>query len=114
MLARNGGEWWDSTEQTAMVLFGLVDYLAASHELESDFTADVLVNGHSAGQRHFTPADALSGAIHSRLTSMPRICNRAATLFKSSAAAAAGASIGPRAGSITPPRRRTSRLARCR
>ena len=58
MLARNGGVWWDSTEQTAMVLFGLVDYLAASHELESDFTADVLVNGHSAGQRHFTPADA--------------------------------------------------------
>jgi hypothetical protein len=62
MLARNGGAWWDSTEQTAMVLFGLVDYLAASHELESDFTADVLVNGHSAGQRHFTPADAIDGA----------------------------------------------------
>jgi hypothetical protein len=62
MLARNGGVWWDSTEQTAMVLFGLVDYLAASHELESDFTADVLVNGHSAGQRHFTPADAIDGA----------------------------------------------------
>jgi uncharacterized protein YfaS (alpha-2-macroglobulin family) len=61
MLARNGGEWWDSTEQTAMVLFGLVDYLAASHELESDFTADVLINGHSAGQRHFTAADAQSG-----------------------------------------------------
>jgi hypothetical protein len=61
MLARNGGEWWDSTEQTAMVLFGLVDYLAASHELESDFTADVLINGHSAGQRHFTAADAVSG-----------------------------------------------------
>lgn len=62
MLARNGGEWWDSTEQTAMVLFGLVDYLAASHELQSDFTVDVLVNGKSVGQRHFTPADALSGA----------------------------------------------------
>ena len=62
MLARNGGVWWDSTEQTAMVLFGLVDYLAASHELESDFIAEVLVNGHSAGQRHFTSADALSGS----------------------------------------------------
>jgi hypothetical protein len=62
MLQRNGGEWWDSTEQTAMVLFGLVDYLAASHELESDFTVDVVVNGHSAGTRHFTPADAMSGA----------------------------------------------------
>ena len=62
MLQRNGGVWWDSTEQTAMVLFGLVDYLAASHELESDFTVDVLVNGHSAGERHFTAADAASGA----------------------------------------------------
>ena len=62
MLARNGGVWWDSTEQTAMVLFGLVDYLAASHELEADFTVDVLVNGRSAAQRHFTAADALGGA----------------------------------------------------
>jgi uncharacterized protein YfaS (alpha-2-macroglobulin family) len=62
MLERNGGVWWDSTEQTAMVLFGLVDYLSASHELESDFTAEVMVNGRSAGQRHFTPADAVSGA----------------------------------------------------
>jgi uncharacterized protein YfaS (alpha-2-macroglobulin family) len=59
MLARNQGEWWDSTEQTAMVLFGLVDYLAASHELESDFTADVLVNGRSVATRHFAAADAL-------------------------------------------------------
>ncbi len=62
MLARNGGVWWESTEQTAMVLFGLVDYLAASHELNSDFVVDVLVDGRSAGQHHFTPADALSGA----------------------------------------------------
>jgi alpha-2-macroglobulin len=62
MLARDGGVWWDSTEQTAMVLFGLVDYLAVSHELNSDFTAEVLVNGHSVGVRHFTSADVLNGA----------------------------------------------------
>ena len=62
MLSRNGDGWWESTEQTAMVLFGLTDYLAASHELESDFTVDVLVNGRSLGQRHFSPADAASGA----------------------------------------------------
>jgi uncharacterized protein YfaS (alpha-2-macroglobulin family) len=62
MLARNGGVWWDSTEQTAMVLFGLVDYLAASHELDSDFTVDVLVNGQSVGERHFTQVDGLNGA----------------------------------------------------
>jgi alpha-2-macroglobulin len=62
MLARDGGVWWSSTEQTAMVVFGLVDYLAASHELESDFTVQVLVNNHVAGERHFTAADAQSGA----------------------------------------------------
>jgi uncharacterized protein YfaS (alpha-2-macroglobulin family) len=62
MLNRDGGVWWDSTEQTAMVLFGLVDYLAVSHELDSDFTAEVVVNGRSVGQRHFTSADAVSGA----------------------------------------------------
>lgn len=62
MLARNGGVWWDSTEQTAMTIFGLTDYLAATHEFQSDFTADLLVNGHSVGQHHFTPADVASGA----------------------------------------------------
>lgn len=62
MLERNGGYWWYSTEQTAMVLFGLVDYLAASHELDADYTVDVLVNGASAGTHHFTAADITSGA----------------------------------------------------
>jgi uncharacterized protein YfaS (alpha-2-macroglobulin family) len=62
MLARNGGVWWDSTEQTAMVLFGLVQYLETSHELESDFNVDVLVNGKTVATRHFTSADAMSGA----------------------------------------------------
>jgi hypothetical protein len=62
MLARDGGVWWNSTEQTAMVLFGLVDYLAASHELESDFVMQVLVDDRVAGERHFTAADAQSGS----------------------------------------------------
>jgi uncharacterized protein YfaS (alpha-2-macroglobulin family) len=62
VLNRNGGYWWNSTEQTAMVLFGLVDYLAASQELNADFDVDVRVNGNSIGKRHFTAADAASGA----------------------------------------------------
>lgn len=62
MLNRNNGYWWDSTEQTAMVIFGLVDYLASSQELTADFDADARINGISVGQRHFTPADALAGA----------------------------------------------------
>jgi len=61
MLNRDNGYWWDSTEQTAMVIFGLTDYLAGSQELNADFDADVRVNGSSVGHRHFTPADALAG-----------------------------------------------------
>ena len=61
MLNRDGGAWWDSTEQTAMVLFGLVDYLSASHELQSDLNVAVLINGKQVGQQHFVPADALAG-----------------------------------------------------
>jgi uncharacterized protein YfaS (alpha-2-macroglobulin family) len=61
MLNRDNGYWWDSTEQTAMVVFGLVDYLAGSQELNADFDADVRVNGASLGHRHFAPADALAG-----------------------------------------------------
>jgi alpha-2-macroglobulin len=62
VLNRTGGYWWDSTEQTAMVLFGLVDYMAASKELNADFDVDVLVNGTSVAKRHFTAADTTSGA----------------------------------------------------
>jgi alpha-2-macroglobulin len=61
VLNRNGGYWWSSTEQTAMVLFGLVDYLAASQELNADFDVDVQLNGASLGKHHFTAADAASG-----------------------------------------------------
>jgi uncharacterized protein YfaS (alpha-2-macroglobulin family) len=62
MLNRDNGYWWDSTEQTAMVIFGLTDYLAGSQELNADFDAEVRVNGASLAHRHFTPADALAGA----------------------------------------------------
>ena len=58
---RNGGYWWDSTEQTAMVIFGLADYLASSQELNADFDAEVLVNGRSVAKRHFSVTDATTG-----------------------------------------------------
>jgi len=41
---RNEGYWWSSTKQTAMVIYGLTDYLKATNELNSDLTATVLVN----------------------------------------------------------------------
>ena len=58
---RNSGYWWDSTEQTAMVIFGLVDYLAESQELNADFDAEILVNGRSVATHHFASSDATTG-----------------------------------------------------
>ncbi len=44
---RNEGYWWSSTKQTAMVIYGLVDYLASTNELKPNLTATVYVNGRS-------------------------------------------------------------------
>jgi uncharacterized protein YfaS (alpha-2-macroglobulin family) len=41
---RNEGYWWNSTKQTAMVIYGLTDYLKASGELNPNVTATVYVN----------------------------------------------------------------------
>jgi uncharacterized protein YfaS (alpha-2-macroglobulin family) len=57
---RNEGWYWFSTEQTAMVVFGLTDYLKVTKELNASFTATVFVNDKQAGAKTFTAADALS------------------------------------------------------
>ena len=59
---RNDGYYWSSTKQTAMVIFGLTEYLKASHELDADFTAEVFVNDKPALNRKYTLADALSAS----------------------------------------------------
>src|SRR6185437_16890832 len=57
---RDEGYWWSSTKQTAMVIYGLVDYLKTTNELHPDFTATVSVNGQAAATQEFksgaTPA----------------------------------------------------------
>ena len=57
---RNGGYYWDSTKQTAMVIFGLTEYIKASHELEANFKAEVYVNGKQVLARPFTAADGFN------------------------------------------------------
>lgn len=57
LLNRNAGVYWSSTKQTAMVLYGLLDYMIARREAEADFDAEVFVNGTSIGRRHFTVQD---------------------------------------------------------
>jgi hypothetical protein len=58
---RSEGYWWGSTQQTAFVIYGLTDYLMASHELAGDSDVEVFVNGVSAGKHHFLQADAVKG-----------------------------------------------------
>jgi hypothetical protein len=50
---RNEGYWWSSSKQTAMVIYGLIDYLKSANELNPDFTATVSVNGQAAGTQSF-------------------------------------------------------------
>ena len=57
---RDGGYFWDSTKQTAMVIFGLTEYMKTTHELNSAFHADILVNGKEVMSHDFTPKDAFS------------------------------------------------------
>jgi uncharacterized protein YfaS (alpha-2-macroglobulin family) len=56
---RNEGYWWSSTKQTAMVIYGLTDYLRATRELNGDITATVYVNGQAVLARKLDPAAAL-------------------------------------------------------
>jgi alpha-2-macroglobulin len=59
---RSEGYYWDSTEQTAMVIYGLTDYLERTQELKPNYSVDVQVNGKTVATKKFTPADALAPA----------------------------------------------------
>jgi uncharacterized protein YfaS (alpha-2-macroglobulin family) len=54
------GYYWFSTKQTAMVIFGLTDYLKRSGELKPNLQATVTVNGKAVLTKSFGAADALA------------------------------------------------------
>jgi alpha-2-macroglobulin len=56
LLLNRRGSWWSTTKQTAMALFGLLDYMRARREGGADAGVEVLVNGAPVGTRTFTPA----------------------------------------------------------
>lgn len=62
---RNEGYWWESTKQTAMVIYGLVDYLKSTNELNPNLTATVFVNDQPVLTKKF---DASSAAQDAELT----------------------------------------------
>jgi alpha-2-macroglobulin len=56
---RNEGYWWNSTKQTAMVIYGLTDYLKSTNELNPNLTATVFVNDQAVLTRKFDQATML-------------------------------------------------------
>ena len=59
---RSDAYYWDSTEQTAMVIYGLTDYLERTQELKPNYSVDIEVNGKSVATKKFTADDALAAA----------------------------------------------------
>jgi hypothetical protein len=59
---RDQGYYWQSTEQTAMVIYGLTDYLERTKELQPNYSVEVQVNGKTVATKKFTAADALAPA----------------------------------------------------
>ena len=56
---RNEGYWWSCTKQTAMVIYGLTDYLKSTNELNPNLTATVFVNDQPVLTRKFDQATTL-------------------------------------------------------
>jgi uncharacterized protein YfaS (alpha-2-macroglobulin family) len=57
---RNEGYWWSSTKQTAMVIYGLTDYLKTTNELNPNLNVTVLVNDRPALTRKLDLTTSLS------------------------------------------------------
>ena len=57
---RDEGYWWSSTKQTAMVIYGLTDYLKVTNELMPNLTATVFVNDRQVLTRKFDQATGLN------------------------------------------------------
>jgi uncharacterized protein YfaS (alpha-2-macroglobulin family) len=57
LLIRRSGNRWDSTRDTAWILFALADYLKESGELKPDYTLTVLVNGKTLHSEQITSAN---------------------------------------------------------
>jgi hypothetical protein len=57
---RDEGYWWSSTKQTAMVIYGLTDFLKSTNELNPNLTATVYVNDQPVLTRKFDQSTAIS------------------------------------------------------
>ena len=71
---RNEGYWWSTTKQTAMVIYGLTDYLKATGELNPNLNATVFVNDQPVLTKKF---DRRPGSKRRSCASTKRSCSPA-------------------------------------
>jgi hypothetical protein len=57
---RDEGFWWESTKQTAFVVYGLTDFLKHSGELKPSYSVEILVNNKSALTKKIAESDAIA------------------------------------------------------
>lgn len=57
LLSQRKGFSWESTRQTAMTIFTLVDYMKTSQEMNPDYTLWVFVNDHQVWQKRMTRSE---------------------------------------------------------
>ena len=55
---RRHGHYWLSTRETAFAVYGLLDYVKVSRELDPDYALEVYVDGQQVAQRQVTAADS--------------------------------------------------------
>jgi uncharacterized protein YfaS (alpha-2-macroglobulin family) len=55
---RRFGYYWLSTRETAFAVYGLIDYVKVSKELDPDYALEVYVDGQQVAQKQVTAADA--------------------------------------------------------
>lgn len=54
---RQNGSYWDSTKDTAFAIFGLIDYVKVSRELNPSYDLEVYVNGETVLAEHVGDAN---------------------------------------------------------
>ncbi|MGD1156745.1 MAG: MG2 domain-containing protein [Terriglobia bacterium] len=70
---RSDGYYWDSTEQTATAIYGLIDYLKISGELKPNYTLTVYLNGQKLAERSITEKDVANPAPIMLTASAPQV-----------------------------------------
>ncbi len=70
LMLHKRGFSWNSTQETAAVIFGLTDYLKYTNELNPGFNAEVFINGQRMLDKKFSAADVFNNQTTITLTGL--------------------------------------------